>query len=427
MRYPWARSFLLATLAIMLACGIARAGQSGLLFPEFAFSGRNGAEVGLPIFWAAADPVNVTFTPRWLEKRGAKGDLEIEYVAGAATEGRFFGSGLWDEDVERGSLRTPFDKERWATAGEHDVHLPGAVRFKAQYAFASDNAYPNDFEDLAWGRSESFLNSRAFVTAGLGGAGVAGATLGAEYRDDLQSPDDTDRDRFVLQRLPSAEVQALPTPLPFARWLVPALDVEYAWFQQRTRPDDFYDTTLLVAGGGRFLDTGIDGLPTTVGAAGVEQGRDGLGIGSNPDPSFDNFATSGGTEGDGVFQEGELLADEGHRVFFHPRIGVPLRIADAVELYPEVGWHETLYQSRALGSERRGMLTARAEARMRVRRDFGALVHLLEPQVGWALVDAPSQAGDPLFVPGTARRGCSRISCSRRPTTSRTRASARCS
>ena len=52
--------------------------QTGLLFPEFAYSGRNGFEVGLPLFVAAGDPVNLTFTPRWLSERGAKGDLEME-------------------------------------------------------------------------------------------------------------------------------------------------------------------------------------------------------------------------------------------------------------------------------------------------------------------------------------------------------------
>ncbi|MBW2267533.1 MAG: LPS-assembly protein LptD [Deltaproteobacteria bacterium] len=377
--------------------------QSGLLFPEFAYSARSGTEIGLPIFWAVGDPVNVTLTPRWLSDRGAKGDIEVEYVLGEASDGSFSGAGLYDEDVSSNSLKTPFDKGRWATWGEHDVFLPAGARFKADYAFASDNAYPNDFDELSRARHDRFLTAQAFVTAQTGQAGVAGGTLGAEYRDDLQNPDDTDRDRFVLQRLPTAQVQTLPAQLPFARWLVPALDVRYAWFQQRDRPDSYYDTdpALLVTSNGRFLDTGIDGLPTTVsGGAKVEQGEDGTGAGL--DPNEDNFLLHGGTEGDGIFQEGELIADEGHRVVFMPRIGAPLRIADSVELYPEVGWHETFYQSRAQGSERRGILTGRVEASMRLRGEIAGALHLLEPKLGWALVDAPSQRGDPLFVPGTA-------------------------
>jgi hypothetical protein len=136
----------------------------------------------------------------------------------------------------------------------------------------------------------------------------------------------------------------------------------------------------------------------------VEQGRDGAGV--PPDPNFDNFDTAapraGGTEGDGIFQEGELIADEGHRLVFMPRIGAPIRIADIIELYPEVGWNETFYQSRAQGSKRRGILTGRVEASMRLRGEIAGALHLFEPKIGWAIVDAPNQTGDPMFVPATA-------------------------
>ena len=43
--------------------------QSGLLFPEFQISGRNGFEIGLPVFLTLGDPVNLTLTPRWLRSR----------------------------------------------------------------------------------------------------------------------------------------------------------------------------------------------------------------------------------------------------------------------------------------------------------------------------------------------------------------------
>lgn len=371
--------------------------QSGLLFPELAFSGRNGAEVGLPIFWAAGDPVNVTFTPRWLQKRGAKGDLDLEYVFGERSAGRFFGAGLYDDDVDTDTRRTPFGKGRWATHGSHDLFLPGGVRVKSRYAFASDNAYPNDFDDLEDYRHERFLPAESFAFRHAGGAGRFGAVAGAQHLDDLQNPDDTDRDEFLLNRLPNAQLHALPAPLPFADFLVPALDVRYAWYQQHELPQDVYGAARLVATNGRFLDSGIDGLPSM--GVNVEQG-----LGPVGDPNGDDFAAGNplGTEGDGIFQEGELLADEGHRVVLTPRLGVPLRIADVIEVYPEVGWHETLYQSRAQGSERRGMLTGRVEARMRLRGEIAGALHLFEPRVGWAIVDAPHQRDDPLFVPATA-------------------------
>jgi lipopolysaccharide assembly outer membrane protein LptD (OstA) len=384
--------------------------QSGLLFPNFDLSERNGVDIGLPIFWAAGDPVNLKFTPRWLQKRGAKGDLALDYVVGARSEGSAFGSGLYDQDVDPNSLRTPFEKGRWGTTGTHEIFLPGDVRFASRYAFASDNAYPTDFDGLARYREARFLPAEAFAGGDFGPAGVAGGLVGAQYSNDLQNPTDTDRDDFLLNRLPEGRFHTLAAELPLLRWLVPSLDVRAAWFQQRERPERAYSSALLVTDNGRFLDTGVDGLPTYKNgrpdATGcgteidVEQGRDGEGSSLGvPDPDFDNYATSGGTEDDGVFQEGELLADSGQRVLFHPRLALPLRIADVVEFTPEVGWQETLYQSDHLGPKRRGFLTGRMDLDAHFRGRLGNAIHLVEPHVGWAWVDAPNQAGNPLWVP----------------------------
>jgi lipopolysaccharide assembly outer membrane protein LptD (OstA) len=384
--------------------------QSGLLFPDFALSGRNGVEVGLPIFWAVADPVNLVFTPRWLQKRGFKADLESQYVFGERSGGDLFGSFIHDTKVKEDTRETPFGKNRWATRGVHDIHLPLGWRFQTDYAFASDNSHANDFDDLRRHRADRFLPSQGFVGRPFGPSGGFGLEAGARFRDDIMNPDDTDRDDFVLQRLPEASAQALPASLPFASWIAPTLGVDYAWFQQGDRPPSVYGRPdLLETGNGRFLDTGIDGLPTESGVplSGnfVEQGRDGQGGASSPDPNrddFDQVTNPTGTEGDGLFQEGELLADDGHRMRFTPRLGLPFRLLDAVEFYPEVGWHETLYQSDAQGLERRGFLTGRVDLRTRLRGRFGDVSHLLEPRVGWAYLGKTSQSGNPVFVPATA-------------------------
>ena len=210
--------------------------QSGLLFPDFGIGGRNGFEVGLPVFWALADPVNLIFTPRWLQKRGAKADLDLEYVLGERSGGDLFGSFIYDGDVDPGSRRTPFGKERWATYGEHDLFLPFGWRFQTQYAFASDNAHPSDFEDLRRYRWDRFMPGTAFATKPWGAAGAFGFVAGTRFNDDLQNPDDTDRDDFLLQRRLAASFHALPAALPFASWLVPALDMHYAWYGQSDRP-----------------------------------------------------------------------------------------------------------------------------------------------------------------------------------------------
>ena len=181
---------------------------------------------------------------------------------------------------------------------------------------------------------------------------------------------------------------------------MPTLDVAYARFHQQERPQDAYTDTRLEVDDGRFFDSGIDGIADT-----REQGRDGLG--TQPDPNADNFdafSRPEGREGDGVYQEGELLADGGQRVLFAPRLGMPWRLADAVELYPEAGWHQVLYDAGDGGFASQGLLTGRVEVRTLLRRRFGdSLTHWLEPRIGWAGIQRTTDRDDtPLFVPGTA-------------------------
>lgn len=377
--------------------------QSGLLLPEVRVSGRNGFEVGVPVFFAAGDPVNVVATPRWLSKRGAKGDLDVEYVAGERSGGSAFGSYLRDGEIEPDSLAEPFGRHRWSTKGRHDWFGPLGTRLKADYLFASDNAFPDDFQELRPWRTARFLPAVASVEGRAGATGRFGMVAGAEYRDDRQAPDDTDRDDFMLQRLPELGLHALPGSVGPLGWLVPTLDVGYARFDQREEPQRAYSDARLVTSDGRFFDTGIDGIADT-----REQGRDGLGDqgGARPDPNADDFdalVRPGGRENDGIFQEGELLAEGGHRVRFAPRLGLPWRLGDAVELYPEAGWQQTLYDGDDGGFASQGLLTGRVELRTLLRRRYGAsLTHLLEPRVGWAGIQRTQDPEDtPLFVPGT--------------------------
>ena len=374
--------------------------QSGLLLPEVDVGSRNGLDVGLPIFIAAGDPVNVVATPRWLSERGPKGDLSAEFVAGEESSGTAFGSYLHDQKIDPHSLFEPFGRDRWSTKGQQDWFGPGGTRFKTDYRFASDNAFPNDFHELSASKTDRYLPAVGSVEGKLGTAGRFGGVAGAEYFNDRQAPDDTDRDHFVFRRLPELELHALPGPVGPLDWLVPALDVEYVRFDQSEHPQDVYNDPRLVTSDGRFYDSGFDAVPDS-----REQGRNGQGDegGTRPDPNSDDFLATGGPEGDGAFQEGELLAESGQRVRITPRLGMPWRLADAVELYPEAGWQQILYDGDSEGFAAQGLLTGRVELRTLLRRRFGGTyTHLLEPRIGWAGITRTRNTDDtPLFVPGT--------------------------
>jgi len=356
--------------------------QTGLLLPELHIGRRSGVDVGLPFFWAARPGLNVTLTPRWLSKRGPKGDAELEYVLGRRSTGRLAGSFLHDQKIEPDTPETPFGADRWSLEGKQDLHLPEAVRLKADFAFASDNDYPFDFPELEEFRRDRFLESRAVASRGFGPAGRFGADVRALFADDLQNPEDRDRDRFLLQRLPSVELAALSAPLPGAPFLVPALDVDYAHFWRRGDPRGARQVqgAPVVGADPLFVDTGNDAVA-----------GNGIAVGGS-----DFF------EADGAFQEGEPLADRGNRLDLWPRLGVPLRLFDLFELRGEAGWRETLYATEEQSFARRGFFTGLAELRTSLRRDFGAAVHVLEPGLSWALLSDARQGGNPLFVPATA-------------------------
>jgi lipopolysaccharide assembly outer membrane protein LptD (OstA) len=361
--------------------------QTGFLLPEISGGSRRSFEVGVPFFWAARENVNVTLTPRYSLRRGFKQDVDVETLIGRESSADVFAAFAYDHEVQPDSTRDPFDRERWATIGDTELFIPGGARFRSDFRFVSDNDYPIDFQELRPVRAERWLESTASLARGFGASGRFGALGVARFADDMQSPDDLDRDGAVLNRLPQLSFAALPGAVAEAvPWLTPSLDVDYTAFQSRQSPhgDD--------AGG--FLDTGPDGI--------FSPDERNFGVG-NTDPNQDDITTSpGGTEGDGFFQEGEPLTDEGHRFHFYPKLGAPLSLARAFEVYPEVGWYQTVYSTRRENLEQRGLPTARVDLRTRLRRHYGSVSHTIEPTVGYAYVGPQSQSRNPLLSPGTA-------------------------
>jgi lipopolysaccharide assembly outer membrane protein LptD (OstA) len=364
--------------------------ESGFLLPDLSLGGRNGFEVGLPFFWAVADPLNATLTPRWMSKRGFKGDLEVESLIGEQSSLDAFGSFVHDQEIDPHSNETPYGRERWGALTTHELHLPLEVVARTDAAFASDNDYVIDFRELSEWRSDRWLPATTFAGRAFGSAGRFGGVAASEFADDLQSPDDRDRDKYMLQRLPNVELAALPARLPVLSFLVPTTLVQYTYYAALRGAEGHLPFAMPV-GGGRFLDTGIDALP--------DPNEQGGGV----DPHLDDFLTNGGPEGDGLFQEGEPLGDRGHRLRLTPRLGAPIRFADAVELYPEAGWHQMLYSTDEQGGEQWGVFTGRADLRTRFEGRFaGGSRHLVEPRLGWAMLTRHGQSDEPLFMPATA-------------------------
>jgi lipopolysaccharide assembly outer membrane protein LptD (OstA) len=382
---PWMRYPLLTDRA------------TGLLFPVFNSSSRTGFDVGLPFFWAALPNLNVTVTPHYLFDRGFKPELELEYVFGEKSWGEFFASGiLGDDEVDPDDPDTPYSDDRYAFTWLHDQHLAEDWRWKVDGRLISDNAYPFDFRELRSLRSDRYVESLTFAETRFGTQDRFGFHAGARYADDIQNPDDIDRDRFLLQRAGEIAFSGMPQPILDDQPFDFSFDTQLINFYPRENAASFYG--IPAVGDDAFLDVGIDGVPN--------QDEPDFGA-ANPDPDDDDFAVPGGTsyEGDGLFEEGEPLVDRGQRLIVNPRVALPVRLGDVAELRGELGYHGTYYETHAQAFESRHLGTGLVELRTRLRRalelpfEGGRATHLLEPRLAWTSITDSSQDEHPLFVP----------------------------
>lgn len=376
--------------------------QTGFLFPDGGVSDRNGVEIALPFFWAAREDLNVTITPQYLTKRGFKPSVDLEYVFGERGTTQLYGTFISDQEIDPDDPETPFSKERWGGRLRHVMDLPARSWLAADGVAISDNEMPFDFDDFDTYRADRYLSSRAFAATRFGPGEAFGFESALLLSDDLQNPDDQDRDNVLLQRLPELDWSAAPGSVPLLRGLVASADLDYVNFQQFGDPNE---ATRALRIGDFFYDTGADAIAN-------RQERDSAGNG-NPNPAVDlhNDGTElvpGESENNGVFDEGEPLADQGHRVVAHPRLAYPFQVADAVEVVPEVGWYGTFYDTHLVGTDARNLFTGRLDLRSRLRGDLdlpfemGRTGHWIEPHVSWVVLQGEEDDDNPLLVPTTA-------------------------
>lgn len=358
--------------------------ESGVLFPTLGFRGQAGFEVGLPLFWALRENIGVIATPTYATKRGFQQNLELEALIGEKSKANVFAAYGHDElrADEKPAVGTRHNEDRidrWTVLVEHDQWLPGDWRAKADLSLISDNQYVTDYTELATFRNDLFLKSEIFGFRHFGRDGRLGVVGSVVHNNDLQVDDSRDRDAFLHQQLPSLRADILSGPTPGLKGLVTRFEFDYAnYYARRSAIKEFGQADL--KGRDLFLDQGVDGGSFL--------------------PQFEAVA---GEDND-IFNEGELLADEGHRFVLHPRVAYPLRLWDRVEFYPEVGYRETLYSTRAQNFAEQGHLTARVDLRTRLLGNpgGGSLQHIVEPTLGWSFVGNASSFSDPLFVPTTA-------------------------
>ena len=214
--------------------------ETGLLFPQIRTSSRTGLDVGLPFFWAAAKPLNVTIAPHYLTKRGFKPELTLEYVVGEHSWGELYGTFVWnDDEVKRNdpvdpldSPSTPFSNDRWAIDLVHDQQdLPAGWRAKLNATLLSDNLFPFDFPEYANIRNNRRVAWRNLSVVAKGAPPDGGSFTPPGYMEfPFLAVGAADRDRFMgLEVISSLPRQAVVL-LEFPSWMkahvkIPIVDI----------------------------------------------------------------------------------------------------------------------------------------------------------------------------------------------------------
>ena len=131
-----------------LSFPLSSARQSGLLFPLFGTSSRDGAIIGVPWYWNIAPNQDATFTPTEYSTRGP--DLGVEYRYLSHDD-----SGTFDGDY------LPYDSqthtERSYLKLLDQLNLPDNSRLLADLESVSDDAYFEDFTQGVQSTATAFL------------------------------------------------------------------------------------------------------------------------------------------------------------------------------------------------------------------------------------------------------------------------------
>ena len=323
--------------------------ESGVLPPEVAFGGQSGSRVGLPLFWAARRNVGLIATPLYSEDRGFKLDLDADYVYGERSGGRAYGAYARDDSYVPGVSR--YDENRWAAALEHDQFLPGGWRARADVKLVSDRFYLQDFDEYGFYRRDIFLRSRFFAFRHFGASGRVGVMGGMNYAQDVQFSEEAELSTVRLSRWPELGVRVLPGRIPGldALGLLGTFDADYAYFD----------------------------APATPSPAALA-----------------------------LYYPNNVPFENGQRAVLRPRLARPFSLGGVVDLWSEVGYAQTLYDTDQQGTSERGVFTARGVLSSRLERDFElgddhVLRHQVEPYVNYTWIQTRSQAGDPIFVPAS--------------------------
>jgi len=166
--------------------------KSGLLTPDFGYSEKRGAELGVAWYWALARNQDMTFYLDYLSELGVGQGIEYRYAFANENDGEAFVyriSGLKNAE------------DRFAVRWKHSGFLPRQVSLAADVEYVSSRDYFEDFGRVADDYTKEKAESTVVLAKHWGDLNLSGQL---KYIQDLEQ-----KNLETLQRLPEVHLDLL--------------------------------------------------------------------------------------------------------------------------------------------------------------------------------------------------------------------------
>lgn len=136
--------------------------RSGLLMPEMGYSSVDGFEFGIPFYWNIAPNYDATFTPKYIQRRGAQLKTEFRYLNTIGLGTLAFDWLQNDSQYKKDRRNNPNDNysdsdHRWLFHWRNSEMINYNWRFNADTTRVSDTRYLTDLDSSYANETDGYL------------------------------------------------------------------------------------------------------------------------------------------------------------------------------------------------------------------------------------------------------------------------------
>lgn len=341
--------------------------QTGLLFPNWGFSDKEGFSYGQSLFWAINQNTDATLTGQFFARRGVRGIAEYRYALTENSKGKaeygiikdkIFTQDKYFRDLGIDGKRI----NRWHAKYDHLYELPNDFIHRTNIRLISDLRYPRDFAAEIEGWRDSAIENRMSLTKNTESSHMS---VDAAYYTNMIKTNPLDENLDSVHRLPEVRASLAPRRI-LGTPLLLDVDTKYVNFAREWYAFD-----------------------------------DRKRLGTN------SFAPETSVSDIGVYNSDRDLIRTGQRLDLTPRLSLPFAMGPFVDVLPSVSFRESQYRFPIAGldSAERRLVRSDLSFRTRFSKVFGdqedpksnRYRHEVVPEIKHTSVPWSSRSKHPFF------------------------------